>query len=296
MNLYRIDLMSLSVFCFIARAGSISKGAEQANLAIGAASRRLSELELSLGVLLFERHSRGVVLTPAGVALKKHSERILDEIRQLTSDMEDYSKGLKAVVRLWTNTAALSQGLPAELAVFEAAQAIRVELQEQDSRAIVLALLDGRADLGVVAEGTMLLGLQTTSYKEDRLVLAIPSTHPLTSAPTIRLTDTVGFDFVSLPSETSLTQRLASHFAELGVAVKIRFHVRSYEAMWHMVAAGMGLAILPRAAAQTFIRTTAVQIRDIEESWAQRRLLIAARGFDVLPRASVALLEHLKRS
>lgn len=296
MNLHRLDLVSLSLFNLVARAGSISKGAEQAHLAVGAASRRLSELEAALSTPLFERHSRGVVLTPAGVALQRHSERILDDVRQLDAELSDYSRGLVGVVRLWTNTAALGQGLPKELASFESGHAIRVELQEQDSTNVVLGLLDGRADLGILAEGTPLLGLQASSYTQDRLVLAVPPRHSLATRRNISFAEAVKFDFVSLPQDASLSQRLALQASQLGVSLRIRFHVRSYDAMWHMVGAGLGVAILPRAAAQPFSKSDGVRIVSITDAWAQRKLMIAARDFASLPRAVRALLEHLRRN
>lgn len=59
MNLHRIDLVSLSLFNLVARKGSISQGAELAMLAVGAASKRVSDLEAAFGVPLLERHSRG---------------------------------------------------------------------------------------------------------------------------------------------------------------------------------------------------------------------------------------------
>ena len=67
MNLHRLDLVSLSLFNLVVRTGSISKGAELAHLAVGAASKRISDLEAAVGTPLLERHSRGVTLTVAGM-------------------------------------------------------------------------------------------------------------------------------------------------------------------------------------------------------------------------------------
>lgn len=296
MNLNRLDLVSLSLFVQVARVGSISKGAEQVNLALGAASRRLSELEAALGTPVFERHSRGVVLTVAGIALRRHAERILDDVRQLTAELSDYSRGLTGVVKLWTNTAALGQGLPRQLASFEAQHAVRIELQEQDSATVVLGLLDGRAELGILAEGTPLLGLQSVSYTEDRLVLAVPEFHAMADRQEVEFKEAVSYEFVGLPQDASLSKRLAVHASELGVSLRVRFHVRSYEAMWHMVGAGLGLAMLPGAAAQPFVGTDGVRVLQVLDPWAPRKLLIAAKDFAALPRAVRALVEHLKRN
>ena len=73
------------------------------------------------------------------------------------------------------NTSAVTQFLRADPAGFVAALAgIRIELEESDSRKAVLAVVDGRADIGIFAECMPTLGLQTVLYRRDRLVLVVP--------------------------------------------------------------------------------------------------------------------------
>lgn len=108
MNLHRLDLFSLSLFSLIARTSSISKGAELAALAVGAASKRITDLEAAVGTELFERHSRGVTLTIVGQALQRHVQRILGNVDQLAADLSNYASGLIGVVRLWANTSAVT--------------------------------------------------------------------------------------------------------------------------------------------------------------------------------------------
>ena len=111
-NLHRLDLFSLSLFSLVARSGSISKGAELALLAVGAASKRITDLETAVGTVLLERHSRGVTLTVAGQALQRHAQRILSDVDQLAAELSDYASGLVGVVRLWANTANVRFSLP----------------------------------------------------------------------------------------------------------------------------------------------------------------------------------------
>ncbi|MBC7726024.1 MAG: LysR family transcriptional regulator, partial [Microbacteriaceae bacterium] len=180
MNLNRLDLVSLSLFNLVVRTGSISRGAELAHLAVGAASKRISDLEVALGAELLERHSRGVTLTLAGQALQRHAQRILADVDHLAADLSDHARGIVGVVRLVANTSAVTQFLPTDLARFIAAHAgIRIELDESDSREAVLAVIDGRAEIGIFAERTPSFGLQTVHYRSDRLVLVVPAGHPL---------------------------------------------------------------------------------------------------------------------
>ncbi len=293
MNLHRLDLVSLSLFNLVARTGSISRGAELASLALGAASKRISDLEGAVGTALLERHSRGVKLTPAGEALHRHAQKILSDVDQLAADLSDHARGVTGVVRLWANTSAVTQFLPADLASFATQQpGIRIQLNEADSREIVLAVLDGRADLGIFADRTPALGLQTSRYRRDRLVLVVPPGHPLDGRGRVAFADAAGFDFVSLSQGTSLAQRLALESGQAGQPLRIRIHVRSFDAMCQMVAAGLGIAILPSAAVQPLVRALGLRQLALDAPWVDRELLLGARDFGALPRAARILLDH----
>jgi DNA-binding transcriptional LysR family regulator len=299
-NLHRLDLVSLSLFNLIARTGSISKGAELAHLAVGAASKRVSDLEDSIGAALLERHSRGITLTPAGEALHRHAQRILADVDQLAADLSDHASGIVGVVRLWANTSAVTQFLPADLARFAAAHpGIRIELHEKDSGDAVLAVLDGRADLGIFAERTPTLGLQSVLFRRDRLVLVVPRTHALAARDgqrRIAFAEATEYDFVGLSQATSLAQRLALEAQAMGRALRVRIHVRSFDAMCQMVAAGLGLAVLPEAAVQPHLASMGLVRLELTDAWAERELLIGARDLQALPRPARRLFDHLVKS
>lgn len=294
MNLHRLDLVSLSLFTLVVRTGSISKGAELAHLAVGAASKRISDLEAAVGAELLERHSRGVTPTVAGQALQRHAQRILSNVDDLAADLSDYASGMVGVVRLWANTSAVTQFMPADIAAFITANpGIRIELDEQDSSRIVLAVLDGRADVGIFADRTPPLGLQTVEYRADRLVLVVPHRHALAARKAIDFADVIDLEFVSLSAGTSLAQRLQLEAEALGTRLRLRIHVRSFDAMCQMVAAGLGVAVLPDAAVRPHLRSMNLRKIDIRDDWVHRRLLIGARDFAALPRPVRLLVDHL---
>ena len=294
LNLHRLDLFSLSLFGLVARSGSISKGAELASLAVGAASRRITDLEAALGTVLLERHSRGITLTVAGEALQRHAQRILRDVDQLAAELSDYASGLVGVVRLWANTSAVTQFLPYDIAAFAAANpGIRIELEEVDSGDVVLAVLDGRADLGIFADRTPALGLQVMDYRQDRLVLVVPTGHALARRRAVRFAEAVEYDFVSLSKGTSLAERLSAETAALGRTLKMRIQVRSFDAMCRMVAAGMGVAVLPDAAVRPHVRSMDLRRIGLDEPWASRRLLLGLRDANAVPRHVRILIDHL---
>lgn len=294
MNLHRLDFVSLSLFTLVVRSGSISRGAELAHLAVGAASKRISDLEAAVGTPLLERHSRGISLTAAGDALQRHALRILSDVDALSADLSDYAGGVVGTVRLWANTSAITQFLPREIASFNAANPlIRIELEEQNSDQVALAVLNGRADFGILSDRMPIFGLQTMLYRRDRLVLVVPEGHPLCARSATAFDEALDYDFVSLSKQTSIAERLALATAAAGKALKLRIQVRSFDAMCQMVAAGLGIAVLPDAAVQPHLRSMGLKKIDLSEDWAQRELLICARDLGALPKPARLLVNHL---
>lgn len=297
MNLHRLDLVSLSLFVLIVRTGSITKGAKLSHLAVGGASNRIANLEATVGVELLERHSRGVRVTSAGQALHEHAMRILSDVDHLAAELSDYAAGIVGVVKLWANTSTIIQFLPHDIAGFVATNpGIRIELEEQNSGQVVMAVLDGRADFGIFADRTPVLGLQVVEYRRDRLVLVVPKGHPLASNNSIHFDQALDFDFVSLSRGTSLATRLQLETEALGRRLKLRIQVRSFDAMCQMVGAGLGIAVLPNAAIQPHLRSMGLKKIDLKDSWVDRGLLIGARNLKALPRPARLLVEHLTES
>ena len=101
----------------------------------------------------------------------------------------------------------------------------------------MVAVLDGRADLGIFADRTHALGLHQVDYRKDRLSLVVPRGHALSNRRTTYFEDVLDYDFVSLSEGTSLSERLQAETEALGRTLKLRIRVRSFDAMCKMVAA-----------------------------------------------------------
>ena len=105
------------------------------------------------GSALFVRHARGVELTPAGRALLDHAAKVIEQVNRMAHEMSDYVAGVRGHIHVWTNTSAIVQFLPADLAAFLTDHpGIKVSLEERLSHEIVDALASGKADLGVFAD------------------------------------------------------------------------------------------------------------------------------------------------
>ncbi|VFR16836.1 Transcriptional regulators, LysR family [plant metagenome] len=296
MNLARFDLVTLALFVAVARQGSISAGARQSHLAVGAASKRISDLEAALGTPLLFRNAAGVELTDAGQACLAHAQRVLQEVEQMASLLSDYAEGVRGQVRIAANTSVITQFLPEDLARFMALHpAVRIQLEEMNSSDVVTAVLEKRADLGLFAERTPAEGLVSVRYRHDELVLITPPRHPLAVHASVSFADTLDFDYVGLSPATSLASRLEEESQRLAKAIRLRIQVRSFDAICRMVVATGGIGILPRIAAEPHARSMQVKLIGLSDEWARRDLLMGVRDPETLPVPARLLFAHLRQ-
>jgi DNA-binding transcriptional LysR family regulator len=294
LNPARVDFVTLKLYCAIVQSGSITKGASSCNLALSAASRRISEFEETIGIPLLDRSVKGVTVTPAGHAVMQHALRLFQGFEQLSTELGEYSKGVKGHVRLWANMSALTEFLPSALASFlKTHPEIQLEVEEQLSGDIVRALMDGIADIGVFAEGPITTGLDTQMIGRDQLVVTCSKDHPLSKRKSISFEECLQYDFVGLNRGSSLLE-LTSRFAEkLSKPMKLKIQVRSYDAMCQMIAVNLGIGVLPFQACGAQIKAMNLKVIQLEDEWASRNLLLATKAKTNHSPAATLLSQHL---
>jgi DNA-binding transcriptional LysR family regulator len=277
-NLARFDLVSVRLVVDCLQQGSLSAAARASHLALAAASRRLRELEGAIGEPLFERHGRGLLPTSAGRVFARHALEVLASVESMGSELADLRRGITRHVRLCASTAAINQFLPPLLARHaREARHVHVELEEQVSSLVVATLREGRADLGVFVEGVDSEGLDCQLFRHDELVLVLPAKHRLNGRGAIPFADALEEDWISLAEGAALLQKQHEAAHAAGRPLKLRMQVRSFDAVCHLVASGLGIAVLPKSAALPIVGAMKLRWRALSDAWASRRLLVATR-------------------
>ena len=290
MNYARFDLVTLSLFIESARTGSITRGAQQSNLAVAAASKRISDLETHLGTRLLYRHANGITLTEAGRACSQPALGILQEVDKMSGALSDFAAGSRGQVRIWANTSAVIQFLPDDLTRFRREHpGIRISLEERNSTDVVAAVRENRADIGIFADRTTVGDMEVFDYRKDQLVLIVSQDHPLAIHASMALADALDYEFVSLSEATSLAERLRAECSRLEKPLKLGIQVRSFDAVCRMVMVGLGIGVLPYLAAEPHVRSMGLKLITLTDAWAERTLLLALRSTLALP-APVRLL------
>ena len=293
----RFDLTDLRLFRHVAETGSITRGAERTYLALASASARIRGMEEMLDVPLLQRGRRGVRLTDAGRSLLDHARIVLQQVDTMRGELSAYSRGMKGSVRVLANTSALSEHLPSLLAGFLAANpTIDLDLEDRESPAIAAAVAAGDADIGIASQAAVVAGLETHPFRPDRLVLITPAGHRLTRRRQVGFGDLLDHDFVGLPRGTALDEHLAMHAARIGRALRRRVRVSSLDAVCAMVAAGVGVGIVPEATARRQRRGLAIGVVRVGEPWADRQLALCVRDSRRLSRPAKKLFDALRTS
>jgi DNA-binding transcriptional LysR family regulator len=293
----RFDLVDLQLFVAVAETRSITAGAARVYLALASASERIKGLEETLGVALLKRGRRGVELTSAGESLLDHARIVLHNVEALRGDLASFASGAKASVHLLANTSGISEYLPKALAAFLAGHPrISIDVEERESGEIARAIVSGAAELGLAAEHALPEGIERIPFSEDRLVLVVPRADELASRRQVDFRDVVSRDFVGLITSSALHAHVSGHAARLGARLRFRARLNNFDAICQMVAAGVGVAVLPEIAARRCARSMKIAVVRIRDSWADRQLAICARSFKALPKPAQQLVEHLRKA
>ena len=293
----RIDLTSLQLFVAVCELGSIGKAAEREFIAASAVSKRLSDLEATLGTALLYRHTRGVGLTPAGESLLHHARSVLFSLEKMQGELSEYADGVRGHVRVHASMSAIVQFLPEDLGAFiRQHPEVKIDLEEHLSTEVVRAVAEGVADLGICNTTGGIGELQSLPYRTDKLVLIVPRGHVLREQAAIYFEAALGYDQVGLHANSSIYMALQQAAAKLNRTVKLRIHVTGLDAMCRMIHNGLGVGVMPQRAFELMQGVGELDAIELLDDWATRRINLVARDFSTLPVTARLLVEHLTAS
>ncbi len=290
------DVLDLRLFVTAAELGSLTRAAERQHLSLAAASARLKALEEQAGVPLFRREARGVRLLPQGEAFLHHARAMLQQTEQLRAEMDEYGGGARGHLRVFANTTAVTDFLPEILpAYLQAHPRINVDLQEKPNTVIPRGVLDGRADIGIVAGQVDTLGLDQVHFSTDRLVLATHRNHRLAAREVVAFAETLDEDAVGMQPGSTLHAFLAGIADGLGRRQKLRLQLGSFDAMCRMIGGGVAIGVIPESAGLRNRDSLGLALVPLSDSWAVRERYLLVRDRARLPEHAAGLVEAVCR-
>jgi len=288
------DLTDLRLFVLTAEERNLTRAAARQHLSLAAASARIKALEAQTGLSLLYREARGVRLTPPGEAFLHHARGVLRQTEQLRTDLQEYSGGLRGHVRVFANTTAVTDFLPEILPGFLLDNPrVNIDLREKPNPEIARGVLDGSADIGIVAGPVDTLGLQAIHFSTDRLVLVTSRRHRFARRRRIAFAETLDEDAVGMQQGSTLQTFLAQITDKLGKPLKLRIQLSSFDAMCRMIGAGVGVGIVPESAARRNQDSMKLALIRLTDAWSVRERYILVREREALPAYAQSLVDAI---
>lgn len=289
----RLDLSDLYLFICIVDAGSISRGASKANLALASASERLRNIEADAGVELLKRLPRGVIATDAGEALAVHARMMLSRQALMKEELQEYASGRRGNISLYANTAAMNHFIPTLLGPWLAERPLlNIKLKECTSIDIVRGVAEGFIEAGIISDAVDTQGLILQPAVRDYLVLIVPPRHRLANAGETHFPMLFKESFIGLTPGSALQEHIFEQARIAGMEISLRISMRTFEGVCGMVGQGAGLGIVPESIASRYMHYH-YRVVELRDAWARRNLCFCYSNWEKICLPLQNLLTHL---
>lgn len=245
----RITLHQLKVFQTVARRLHFSKAAEELSLTQPAVSMHIKQLEDALGVTLFEKQGRRVTLTEAGQSLFDIACRITTLIQEAIAIMEDYKGMKRGTLKVAADTTAGVYLVPEALGIFHKMYPnIAISLDVSNRAQVAQKLLLNETDLAVMGQIPNQDALVAEPFMVNELVIIAAKGHPLANREILTPQDLLGENFLLREPGSGTRATAERFFASAGITPHVAMELGSNSAIKQAVAAGLGIAIIPKRA------------------------------------------------
>jgi transcriptional regulator, LysR family len=280
----------LRSFSTLAAEGTFTRAAESLALTQAAVSQHIRQLETQLGPLLIRR-PRGIELTPAGHALLAYCEEVERAGRCLASRLSD-ADALQGVVSIITPGSVGLSTYPKLLDIQRETPGLVVRHRFAPEEDVLKAVLDSRADMGIVSRKPDDERLAVEPFCEEALELVVPA-----DATVHGWDDLVSLGFIDHPDGHAMATRLLSrrYPGKRGLSdIPITGFTNQIALILEPVARGLGFSVMPRHARRAFARQDAIRVLDADRSVVETLWLIHRAEWE-LPRRARHVVEELHR-
>jgi DNA-binding transcriptional LysR family regulator len=289
-----LTLVGLRVVHEVAARGSFTAAAEALGYTQSAVSRQVAATEQAAGTPLFERLARGVRPTPAGRVLLRHAAAVLERTDAAALELRGLEDRLEGRLAVGAFPSALAVLVPRAIAALRREHpGIVVTLRQASTPAVLQRVRAGRLEVGIVALGVDELAaaadLRTELLLRGRTLVAVGADHRLARHGTIEVGDLEGESWIVGAGREGDPQ--FTTWSGLPGTPKVAFALRDWPGRLGLVAAGLGIALVPSIAAGT--APAGVVLLEVNGVPTDRRAAFAATLADRSPGAE-ALVQELR--
>jgi LysR family hydrogen peroxide-inducible transcriptional activator len=256
-----MEVHQLRYFCAVARQGTFTRASEVEHVAQPSLSQQIQKLEAELGSRLFDRLPRSAKLTVFGKAFLPKAERILRELDEAKTELQEMAGNEKGDVAVGIIPTIAAYLLPKLLRGFAARHPlITVKIIEDITPTLVQRLHDGTIDLAVAALPIVGGELATEELFEEKFYAVLPKAHRRASSKSISLTELNREPFLLLKEGHCFRDSLIAACHKSKVTPSVVFESGQFATILAMVSAGMGVSAVPAMAVQPYPGCTFIPI------------------------------------
>jgi DNA-binding transcriptional LysR family regulator len=293
-----LNVARLRILREVALRGSFSAAADALTYTQSAVSQAVATLEAETGTGLVVRDRRGLRLTPAGQTLVAHADGILARIEAAEADLGAILGVRGGILRMASFPTAGATLMPLAIARFRAAHpAVDLTLAEGEPADIAARLRAGEFDVALLFEFSgsrdrVSGGPERVALLDDALHVALPRGHPLAERPELRLGDLAGEAWIQTSRSSPCARHVVRSCLVAGFEPAVSFESDDYQTVQGLVAAGVGVALIPQLALSN-VRPD-VTVRALHPRSPFRTVLAATPGAAARTPAASAMIEILR--
>ena len=285
-----MDMNQLEVLVAVAQEKSFSRAAERMHRTQPAISQAIRRLETEIGEPLFDRSSKDGTMTAAGQLLLTHAQQMLNLRHSAHAAIKEL-KGLhRGKLSLSANEYTVMYLLPL-LPLFRARHPhIKIEVKRSLASRISSEILARETEVGIVSFKPSDAAIQSVAVLTDELALLVPPNHPLAAKKVVSVRELGAESFIAHNVPSPYREKVVRTFEKYRTPLNISMELPTLEAIKRFVEGGMGVALVPRLAAQAEIARGQVAALSVREMKLERKLYLVYRKSATLSHAAKAFL------
>ncbi|MFN3496003.1 MAG: LysR substrate-binding domain-containing protein [Hydrogenophaga sp.] len=248
-----MEFRHLRCFTVLAEELHFGRAAQRLAMTQPPLSLNIQQLEASVGARLFERNSRGVALTAAGLAFLPRAQALLEQAAMAAREARDVGQGLAGQLHIGFAGTVLYRGLPQVMRAFGSAHSgLRLVLRELSSSEQLVELVHDRLDLGFVHTTRVPAGFSQILVSSQPFRAGLPVGHALAGEAVLPLERLTGEAFAVVMRAVSpdYHDRILAACADAGFEPAFHFELRHWLSVVSVIAQGLGVALVPAALQQ----------------------------------------------
>jgi LysR family hydrogen peroxide-inducible transcriptional activator len=292
-----MEFHQLRYVCAIAETGSFSRAAERCEIAQPSLSQQVLKLEEDLGAKLFDRLGRSIRITEAGRAFLPYARSILEQMESARVSVADKNADIHGSVAVGAIPTIAPYLMPRYTAAFAKKYPdAKLRIVEETTPILVEGLRDLSIDLAILALPLRHKDLEFFPIRTEALFVALPKDDPRATAETLALKNLRGESFVMLRDGHCFRDLSIATCTHARISPNIAFESDQFSSVLGMVAAGVGISLVPEMAIERNAGCRYVRLSDARATRTIVAAVLRGRSFNRVQRAFLLGIQKSKRS